>query len=137
MSREHVVQNEIRIALGRDAVLFRNNVGQAWAGQATKVTKSGLAPVQVGDVIVRNARPFHAGLCKGSSDLIGWRSVTVTPEMVGQKVAIFCAVEVKDGRGRPTKEQVHFINTLVGAGGLGCVAWSVEDARKGLAVPAK
>ena len=35
------------------------------------------------------------GLSIGSSDLIGWRSVEVTPEMVGKRVAIFAAVEVK------------------------------------------
>jgi len=129
VSREHVVQNEIRIALGRDAVLFRNNVGTAWTGDVTRLKD--------GSLLIRNPRPLHAGLCKGSSDLIGWRSITVTPDMVGEKIAVFCAVEVKDGRGRPTKDQVHFINTLVGAGGLGCVAWSVEDAKKGLALGGK
>lgn len=30
-----------------------------------------------------------------SSDLIGWTSVVITPEMVGKKVAIFTAIEVK------------------------------------------
>lgn len=135
--REHVVQNEIRIALGRDAVLFRNNVGQTWAGKSTQFKRRCLVPVEPGDVLVHNARPLHAGLCKGSSDLIGWRSITITPDMVGQQIAVFCAVEVKDGRGRPTKEQVHFINTLIKAGGLGCVAWNVEDAKKGLALGAK
>lgn len=127
--REHVVQNEIRIALGRDAVLFRNNVGTAWTGDVNRLS--------TGDILIKNPRPFHAGLCKGSSDLIGWRSVTITPEMVGQQIAVFCAVEVKDGKGRPTKEQVHFINTLVKAGGLGCVAWNIEDAKKGLALTGK
>lgn len=129
MSREHVVQNEIRIALGRDAVLFRNNVGTAWTGDVSRLND--------GSVLIRNPRPLHAGLCKGSSDLIGWRSITITQDMVGEKIAVFCAVEVKDGKNRPTKEQVHFINTLVGAGGLGCVAWNVEDAKKGLAISGK
>lgn len=129
MSREHVVQNEIRIALGRDAVLFRNNVGTAWTGDVSRLND--------GSILIRNPRPFHAGLCKGSSDLIGWRSITITQDMVGEKIAVFCAVEVKDGKGRPTKEQIHFINTLIGAGGLGCVAWNVEDAKKGLAISGK
>jgi hypothetical protein len=128
MSREHVVQNEIRIALGRDAVLFRNNVGTAWTGDVRRLKD--------GSIHITNPRPFHAGLCKGSSDLIGWRSITITQDMVGHQVAVFCAVEVKD-KGRATKEQVHFIDTLVRAGGLGCVARSPEEAKKGLAVGGK
>ena len=31
----------------------------------------------------------------GGSDLIGWRSLTVTPDMVGRKLAVFLAIEVK------------------------------------------
>ena len=30
-----------------------------------------------------------------SSDLIGWTTITITPAMVGKKVAIFTAIEVK------------------------------------------
>jgi hypothetical protein len=47
--------------------LWRNNIGLAF--YQGKYVQYGLAP--------------------GSGDLIGFRSVTITPEMVGQRVAVF------------------------------------------------
>lgn len=123
------VQNEIRLALGRSAVLFRNNVGTGWTGDITRLRD--------GSIHIKNPRPLHAGLCKGSSDLIGWRSITVTPDMVGKQVAVFSAVEVKGPRGRATAEQIHFITRLNNDGGLACVAKNAEDAKKGLALNVK
>ena len=118
------VQNEIRLALGRDVVLFRQNVGKGWTGNATTLPD--------GSVHIRQPRILHAGLCKGSSDLIGWRSLTVTPEMVGKTVAVFSAVEVKGPKGRPTPEQVTFISNVKHAGGFACVARTIDEARAGL-----
>ena len=63
----------------------------------------------------------------GTSDLIGWRSVVVTPAMVGQTIAVFAAVEVKD-QGRATKHQLNFIAQVQAAGGLAGVAHSIEEA---------
>ena len=62
----------------------------------------------------------------GGSDLIGWRSVTVTPEMVGRKVAVFLAIEVKGERGRATDAQVNFINRVKADGGLAGIARSQQ-----------
>ncbi|QPC45372.1 VRR-NUC domain-containing protein [Kaustia mangrovi] len=104
-----------------DARLFRNNTGMGWAGNATRVNPS--------DVLVRNARPLHAGLCTGSSDLIGWRSVLITPDMVGQTVALFTAVEAKGPTARTTTAQRKFIDAVNRAGGLAGLARSVADAR--------
>lgn len=109
------------LLLGRgDTRLFRNNTGMGWAGQAVRVTPT--------DVLVRNARPLHAGLCTGSSDVIGWRTVTVTPDMIGQHIALFAAIEAKV-RARTTKEQRNFIAAVCAAGGLAGVARSVEEAK--------
>jgi len=126
---EHKAQNEIRLALGRDVTLFRNNVGTAWTGDVSKLPD--------GSVLIRNPRILHAGLCVGSSDLIGWRSVTITPEMLGNKFAVFCAVEVKGPKGRATPAQIHFIKQLIKAGGLGVIAKNVIDAKKGLGLIVK
>ena len=68
------------------------------------------------------------GLCKGSADLIGWKQVTVTPEMVGQQVAVFTSIEVKTPTGRIRPEQQQWLDTVQAAGGIAGVARSVEDA---------
>ncbi len=73
-------------------------------------------------------RLVRFGLCKGSSDLIGFKPVTITPDMVGRTVAIFTAIEVKTPTGKPTPEQLHFIDRVKQLGGIAGVARSVEDA---------
>jgi hypothetical protein len=80
--------------------------------------------------VVRNGRPLRAGLAVGSSDLIGLRSVTVTPEMVGQRLAVFSAIEVKAPRRPLTTEQEAFIAMVMEMGGLAGVARSVEEAEE-------
>lgn len=91
-----------------------------WAGQSKRYPN--------GDVLVKSAFPIRAGLCEGSSDLIGWKSVMVTPDMVGKRVALFTAVEVKTPTGRPTKEQLNFIQRIKEAGGIAGIARSEEEA---------
>jgi hypothetical protein len=118
--RESGVQKLIQLALGRLASMFRQNVGQAWTGDAVKLPS--------GDVLIRNPRPIRLGLCKGSSDLIGWRSMVVTAEMVGRKLAIFTAVEVKALKGRPTDDQQNFIDRVREAGGFAGIARSPAEA---------
>jgi len=126
---EHVIQQRILLACGKGPTrLFRNNVGTGWAGQATKINRRGMVAVEPGDVVVRQGRPLHSGLCVGSSDLIGWRSLLITPEMVGQTIAQFVAIEVKNETGRTTKPQDQFLNQIQGAGGCGGVARSVSAA---------
>ena len=106
-SDELAVQNAIRLEHGAGpARLWRNNTGAL--KDAT-------------------GRLVRYGLCPGSSDLIGLRQVTITPDMVGQRLAVFAAVEVKD-RGRPTEQQAAFLNLIQQAGGLAGVARSVADA---------
>lgn len=69
----------------------------------------------------------HYGLCRGSSDLIGWTPVTITPAMVGRTLAVFTAVEAKTGRVPVTVEQRRFLDAVNGAGGVAVVARKVED----------
>jgi len=107
---EQAIQQRIRLACSRGPTrLFRNNTGK---------------------VIGQDGRMVTFGLCPGSADLIGYRSITVTPEMVGQTLAVFAAVEVKAERGRPTPEQTAFLEHVRAAGGLAGIARSVEDAER-------
>lgn len=74
-----------------------------------------------------SGRVVASGLCIGSSDLIGWRSVVVTPEMVGRTLAVFVAVELKVDRNDVTEEQAQFLEVVDGAGGIGVVVRDVES----------
>lgn len=125
--------NRILLACGRGATrLFRNSVGLGWVGKSTRFTAARTIVVSKGDVLVRAARPLHAGLFKGSGDLIGWRVVKISPEMVGQEVAIFVSLEAKEGSGRSTPEQKQWAENVRAAGGLAAEVRSVDDAVEAL-----
>lgn len=106
-SDESAIQQAIRLLSRGSIRLFRNNTGALKDAQG---------------------RLVRYGLCTGSSDLIGFRSLEITPDMVGTTVAQFVAIEVKD-RGRATPEQQAFIAMVHQAGGLAGIARSVDDAR--------
>ena len=112
MSEQHI-QQHIRLACSTGPVrLFRNNTG---------VLKD------------QHGRPVQFGLCKGSADLIGWTTRTITPDMVGQQVAVFTSIEVKTLTGRIRPEQRAWMEKIQAAGGIAGVARSVEDAKALLA----
>lgn len=119
--REHAIQNAIRNALAGKCLLFRVNVGTAWTG--SKVDK-----LPGRRVLIHDARPFSTGLPPGFSDLFGLVPVVITPDMVGQKVAIFTALEVKTANGKPTDKQAAFIKAVNDNGGRADVVRSPEDA---------
>ena len=109
------------LALSRvKCTIFRNHSGMGWYGAYKRTTSGG--------ILIDKPVPLKAGLCKGSSDLIGWMPVEITPEMVGKKVAIFTAIEVKTKSGRVSADQVNFIEKIQEAGGIAGVARSEEDA---------
>lgn len=78
-----------------------------------------------------NGRPVKFGLGTGTSDLIGWRTITITPDMVGREVAVFTAIECK----RPhyphssphVVQQARFLDTVKNAGGIALFATCTED----------
>lgn len=121
MSEEHGIQNEIRNELAGKGLIFRANVGQAWTGNA-------IDKLPGGKIVIHGARPFNTGLPAGFSDLFGLVSVTVTPDMVGQKVAVFVAMEVKDEKKKPTDKQKAFLKAVNDNGGRSGVVRSTEDA---------
>jgi len=111
----------IQLALSKKgAVTFRNNTGMGWTGESARLPN--------GSMILKNPRPLHAGLTKGSSDFIGWKSITITPDMVGKTLAVFLAVEIKAARGRATQEQLNFIDQVRKAGGIAGIARNPDEA---------
>jgi hypothetical protein len=103
-------QSRIMLALGGHPGIrvFRNNVGLARFPDGSTV---------------------RYGLCPGSADLIGWREVTITPEMVGTKVAQFLSVECKAPKGRTTDKQDAWFFAVKRGGGVALVARSVDDVK--------
>lgn len=129
-NKEHALQNTIRNALAGRALVFRANVGKAYtSNDVMRVPRQ--MPVVMGpkDILLRNYRPFETGLPPGFSDLFGLVAVEITPDMVGQKMAVFTALEVKDGA-RVSPLQRNFINAVNDNGGRAGVVRSVEDAER-------
>jgi hypothetical protein len=67
------------------------------------------------------------GLFPGSGDLIGWRTVTVTTDMVGKPVAQFLSIEVKTPTGRIRPDQTNWLEQVNLHGGHAIIARSVSD----------
>jgi hypothetical protein len=110
------IQNDIRLKFGarNDMRLLRNNNG-ALKDATGRLVKYGLGT--------------------GTSDLIGWLTVTVTPEMVGREVAVFTAIEVKMPGYRQddhVRQQAAFIGTVKHAGGIATFATCTEDVETAL-----
>jgi hypothetical protein len=103
--------------------LFRNNVGLGFVGRVVSST-----PLRI---ILDVYRRVAFGLYKGSGDLIGWKSVVITPEMVGRRVAIFLSIENKaETGGKVSEDQEKWILIVRRFGGIAGVARSIDDARK-------
>ena len=85
----------------------------------------------VGTLQDRHGRYVTFGLEVGSSDLIGYQTLTITPDMVGQQIAVFLAVEGKrEAGGVVSSRQGRFIDRVKIAGGRAGVARSVEDLQR-------
>ena len=59
---------------------------------------------QVGLFKTMDGRTVNIGI-KGSSDLMAVKPTVITPDMVGQTLAVFVAVEVKTATGRQSEPQ--------------------------------
>lgn len=132
---DHGFLTRILLAVGRGPVrLFRNNTGQGWVGKSTRISRAGPVVLSPGDVVIRNARPLHAGLTNGGSDLVGWVTVEITPAHVGRRLAVFAALEAKEGAGRLSAEQRAFLAAVEAAGGIAAEVRSIEDAERAVSV---
>ena len=121
MNPETKLQNAVMLALSQaGCTIWRNETAGAWVGRP--VHREGQL------VTLVNARMIQAGLCKGSSDLIGITPVTVTQDMVGQTLGVFTAQEIKTPTGRTTQEQDRFLAAVRAAGGIAGVVRSPADA---------
>lgn len=115
--RESAVTSHIRLAAAKlNTPLWRNNRG-AFRDDTGRLVKYGLGS--------------EADL--SSSDYIGIRPVLITPDMVGQVLGVFTAVEMKAEGFKFNKNDKHllnqkfFIDIVKQYGGFAGFASSVED----------
>lgn len=137
--KESEVLQKIRDACNRGPVrLFRNNVGK---GVMIAHKHSETRQAIITDCIALAAKRGGSGaritygLGVGTGDLIGYRTIVVTPEMVGRRVAVIASCEVKTDTGRPSPEQVAWMEHIRLVGGIAFVARSVEEAQNQLDKP--
>lgn len=122
--RESDLQAAILLRFARGATrLFRINAGMGWTGKVARRTRT--------SILLANPRPFH-GAQEGYADLTGWTSITITPDMVGRKVAVFTAIEVKAPGGRERRQQARFREAVARAGGIAVVARTLEAVAEAL-----
>ena len=113
---EHNIQNEIRLAVGKELPhvrLFRANVGKGWTGRVASKTFE--------ELVLVDYRVFTTGLPKGTPDLIGFKTL---PDGKAQ----FAFIEVKKPGGRVRPEQEQMIKFLLERGAIGGIAHSAEEA---------
>ena len=88
---------------------------------------------QCGHFELADGRRITVGV-PGMSDLQGWKSVLVTQDMVGKRVAIYTALEIKTPGHRTKKDrlekQLAFIETVKSHGGIAAMVDSVDKAKE-------
>lgn len=115
MNEETRIQNAILLALSEaGCTVWRVETAGAWVGRVIHKERD--------TVTLAGARMFTTGLCKGGSDIIG----------VAQD-GRFIAIEVKTKTGKPSKEQLTFIDIIRKAGGIAGIARSPAEALELLA----
>jgi len=125
MTTEKSLQAQIIRSIGSrpDIRIFRNNVGVGFVGHVENYDRVRAI------IMLSKAHQINFGLFPGSPDLIGWQSVTIAPEHVGQRLAVVLGIEVKRPGERAEKHQENFLRVMGDMGGIAGVAHDVEEAR--------
>lgn len=120
MTESELQSRILRAAGGLPHVrVFRNQVGEGYVGKALRDAEG---------VFLRDARHVRMGLFPGSGDLIGWRTLLVTPDMVGTPIAQFLSIEIKTPTGKVRPDQSNWLDQVNRAGGHAIIARSIIDA---------
>jgi hypothetical protein len=121
MVSENTVLRTVWLACGVISRLFRLNSGMGWVPTHGKTWRE-----PNGDVVVPGGRPVALGFgdpsgdpVQGVGDLVGWTTITITPEMVGCDVAVFTDIETKSSaEAKKRKAQADFIDLVKRSGGI-------------------
>lgn len=133
MTAENPIQRRAWLRVARTSVMFRLNGGRAWLSNLGG--KAGVIRLTDGSVKILAPRPIAIGLglvngdpVVGPGDLIGRTTITITPEMVGKKVAVFTSLEAKKPVGKRRPEQISWDEQTRAAGGISGFFTSEEEA---------
>lgn len=125
---ESEIQQKIAIeAVKHGCWLLRNNSG-AMQDSTGRVVRYGL-----GAVSKKHDDHFK------SSDYVGITTITITPEMVGQKIGVFTAFEIKDPEWNENKKldkreqaQKNFLDWVLARGGIARFLNSIDGLKSAL-----
>lgn len=128
---ENTVLRNVWVALGIMCRLFRLNSGMGWVQTRGKPYKE-----DNGDMVIPGGRPVALGFgdtsgdpVAGVGDLVGWTTITITPDMVGCDVAVFTDIETKSSAdAKKRKAQGEFISLVKQSGGIAGFAHTPEMA---------
>lgn len=128
MNPETALQQNALAEVGASAThrLWRNATGTYHAG---KVVARGPKKVTLrpGDVVLRGGTTVHAGLCVGSSDLVGIVSVPVRILPPDGVVGLFAGIELKVPGNGAKPHQRKWLDVIRDLGGVAGVAHSAEE----------
>ena len=125
---ESSVMKQVRLEATKHGRFIRVNVGTGWQGRkVTRIMRHGTVTVEPGDVVIKQARPFHAGPPAGTADLLGVTRVTITPEMVGKVIGVATAIETKAAKGKQRDEQKVCERVVKSQGGIYGIARCAGD----------
>lgn len=120
--KEQSIQNEILIAMGQaGAYGLRVNSGQFWGGEVLS---------HDGKMLLLKNPTKILGAPAGTSDIIGCKSVLITPQMIGKTIGQFICLEVKKPGEKAKKHQENFLAVMKSRGAITGVARSPEQAIK-------
>lgn len=121
VNRTNAITAQVMINESKHGIkLFRNHRGKAWQGKSHFNKEKKI-------VIIENPRFFEFGLYPGAGDLIGWKEIIITKEMVGQKVAIFTSEEIKSLNDRMSPAQNKWHDIVRMSGGISKIAKEQKD----------
>lgn len=120
--KEQSIQAETMVSLSQHGhYCLRVNSGEFWGGKM--IGHDGL------HVMLEHPTRIH-GAPPGTSDLIGCITRTITPEMVGRRIAQLFCIEMKRPGDKPEKHQERYLAMMRSRGALAGVATSADSALK-------
>lgn len=116
------------LVIARYPMTFRNDCGMGFVGGQeahilphqhvkARMVNGRIVFLSAAETIIVKPHRIHYGLFNGSGDRVGWRTITITPDMVGKQIAQFLSVEVKTLRDRMSDEQKKWAAAVTRDGG--------------------